>query len=657
MRILWCEDGVDLLTGDRSSNLYTIALNEIASNSSACLLAKASFLQSWLWHQRLSHLNFATINNLVKNNLVRGLPKMKFDKDHLCSACEQGKIHRKHHKSKMAFALNKPLYLLHMDLCGPIRVESINRKRYVLVVVDDYSRCYLLNDYDDVGKLNAKGDIGVFVGYSKESAALYLRSGYHQLRVHDEDIPKTTFRARYGHFEFTVMPFGLMNAPAIFMDLMTGSKEDHEVHLKLVLELLKKERSFLGLGGYYRRFIAKFSKIVEPLTALTQKNQKYEWGMKQKGAFQTLKDDLCNAPILSLLDGAADSVVYCYASNQGLGCVLMQMGKEGKSEAQTVAEQCLSKFSLASRKVVGSAQNGGDKDKRMSQSRMLHGLGDVRTIIIDEVRAMRYFIHPGVDNMYYDSRDMYWWQGMKKDITTYLEIPEWKWGKITMDFITKLPRSSSGYDTDWVIVDRLTKSAHFLAIREDYKMEKFSRLYIDEIVAKHGVPVSIISYRDGRFTLRFWRKPLEFEEGKRLLLKVSPWKGAVRFRKKCNIAPRYVGQFEILKRIGSVAYRLRLPHELNGIHDTFHESNLKKCLADASLHVQLEKIRVDKTLYFVEEPVEIMDREVKKLKRSRISVVKVRWNSKCGPEYTWEREEFMKSKYPNFFAERVDKTS
>nr|GFC13239.1 hypothetical protein [Tanacetum cinerariifolium] len=130
----------DLITGDRSLNLYTIALNEVASNSSTCLLAKASSSQSWLWHQRLSNLNFATINNLVKNNLVQGLLKMKFEKDHLCSACEQGKIHRNYHKSKMAFASNKPLYLLHMDLCGPMRVQSINGKRFVLVVVDDYSR-------------------------------------------------------------------------------------------------------------------------------------------------------------------------------------------------------------------------------------------------------------------------------------------------------------------------------------------------------------------------------------------------------------------------------------------------------------------------------------------------------------------------------------
>ncbi|GJS09762.1 retrovirus-related pol polyprotein from transposon TNT 1-94 [Tanacetum coccineum] len=168
------EDGVDLLTGDRSSNLYTIALNDVALNSSACLLEKASSSQSWLWHQHLSHLNFIIINNLVKNNLVRGLPKMKFEKYHLCSACEQGTIHRKHHKSKMAFASNKPLYLLYMDLCSLMHIGSINEKRYVLVVVDDYSRCYLLNDYDDVGKLKEKGDIGVFIGYSKESASFRI---------------------------------------------------------------------------------------------------------------------------------------------------------------------------------------------------------------------------------------------------------------------------------------------------------------------------------------------------------------------------------------------------------------------------------------------------------------------------------------------------
>ncbi|GKB75624.1 hypothetical protein Tco_0942519 [Tanacetum coccineum] len=124
-----------------------------------------------------------------------------------------------------------------------------------------------------------------------------------------------------------------------------------------------------------------------------------------------------------------------------------------------------------------------------------------------------------------------------------------------------------------------------------------------------------------------------------------------------KLAPRYVGPFEILERIGPVAYRLRLPKELSRVHDTFHVSNLKKCLADASLHVPLDEIKVDKTLRCVEEPLEIMDREVKRLKHSRISFVKVRRNSKRGPEFSWEREDYMKSKYPQLFVERADESA
>ncbi|GJW09381.1 putative reverse transcriptase domain-containing protein, partial [Tanacetum coccineum] len=146
------------------------------------------------------------------------------------------------------------------------------------------------------------------------------------------------------------------------------------------------------------------------------------------------------------------------------------------------------------------------------------------------------------------------------------------------------------------------------------------------------------SYADNR------RKPLEFEVGDRVLLKVSPWKGVVHFGKKGKLAPRYVGPFEILERIGPIAYRLRLPKELGSVHDTFHVSNLKKCLADANLHVPLDEIKIDKTLCFVEEPVEIMDCEVRSLKCSKISLVKVRWNSKRDLEFTWEREDHMKSK-------------
>ncbi|GJV37780.1 putative reverse transcriptase domain-containing protein [Tanacetum coccineum] len=450
--------------------------------------------------------------------------------------------------------------------------------------------------------------------------------------------------------------------------------------------------------------------------------------------------------------------------------------------------------------------HGLDQQMEMKEDRSLYFIdriwvplvGGMRTINIDEAHKTRYSVHPGADKMYHDLRDMYWWLGMKRDIATYVskcltcskvkakhqrpsgllqqpKIPEWKWDKITMDFITKLPRTKNGHDTIWVIVDRLTKSAHFLAIRDDYIIERLARLYIDEIVARHGVPVLIISDRDGRFTSRFWqtllkdlgtrldmsiayhpqmdgqskrtiqtlkdmlwacvidfggnwdvhlplvefsynnsyhlsircgpfealygrkcrspvlwaeiressligpelvqettdkvvlikeklkaardrqksfadnrRKPLEFEVRDQVLLKVSPWKGVMRFEKKGKLALRYVGPFEILERIGPVAYRLRLPKELSEVHDTFHVSNLKKCLADANLYVPLDEIKIDKTLHFVEEPVEFIDREVKTLKRSKISIVKVRWNSKRGPEFTWEREDHMKARYPKF---------
>ncbi|GKC79696.1 putative reverse transcriptase domain-containing protein [Tanacetum coccineum] len=341
------------------------------------------------------------------------------------------------------------------------------------------------------------------------------------------------------------------------------------------------------------------------------------------------------------------------------------------------------------------------------------------------------------------------------------EIPEWKWEKITMDFVTKLPKSSSGHDTIWVVVDRLTKSAHFLPIREDYKTEKLAKIYTNEIVARHGVPVSIISDRDGRFTSHLWqafqealgtrldmstayhpqtdgqsertiqtledmlracvmdfggswdthlpliefsynnsyhtsikcapfealygrkcrspviwtevgesqligpeivqettekivqikerlktarsrqksyadkrRKPLEFQVGDRVLLKVSPWKGVVRFGKKGKLAPRYVGSFKIVERVGPV-------------------SNLKKCLAEPDVQVPLDEIEIDENLRFVEEPIEIVERDVKKLKRRRIPLVKVRWNSRQGAEYTWEHEDQFRKKYPHLFSEPV----
>ncbi|GJS34242.1 putative reverse transcriptase domain-containing protein [Tanacetum coccineum] len=525
------------------------------------------------------------------------------------------------------------------------------------------------------------------------------------------------------------------------------SKDEHEVHLRLVLELLKKEelyakfskcefwlqevqflghvvnqngihvdpskikavknwkapttpseiRSFLGLAGYYRRFIANFSKIAKPLTSLTQKNKKYEWGVEQEEAFQTLKDNLCNAPILSLPDGVEDFIVYCDASNQGLGCVLMQRGKviAYASRQLKIHEKNYTTHDLELGAVVFALKTWrhylyGTKSVIYTDHKSLQHIFDQKELNMRQRRWIELFsdyeceinYHPGKENVVADvlSRkervkprrvraismtiqsgvrgmilaaqgEAFKQENVKAEhqrpsgLFQQPEIPEWKWDKITMDFITKLPRTKSGHDTIWVIVDKLTKSAHFLAMREDYSIERLARLYIDEIVARHG-PVlwaeigesSLIgpelvqettdkvvlikdklkaakdhqkSYADNR------HKPLEFEVGDQVLLRASSWKGVMRF--------------------GNKAYRLRLPEELSEVHDTFHVSNLKKCLADANLHVPLDEIKIDKTLHFIKEPVEIMDREVKTLKRSKIPIVKVRWNSKRGPEFTYNK--------------------
>ncbi|GKF10459.1 hypothetical protein Tco_0048385 [Tanacetum coccineum] len=134
------------------------------------------------------------------------------------------------------------------------------------------------------------------------------------------------------------------------------------------------------------------------------------------------------------------------------------------------------------------------------------------------------------------------------------------------------------------------------------------------------------------------------------MLKVSPWKGVIRFSKRVKLNPRYIGPFKILDRVGMLAYRLKLPEQLSRVYSTFHVSNLKKCFVDEPLAIPLDEIQIDDKLHFIEEPVEIIDREVKRLKQSRFLIVKVRWNSRRGPEFTWEHEDQMKKKYPYIFV-------
>ncbi|GJU94892.1 putative reverse transcriptase domain-containing protein [Tanacetum coccineum] len=380
--------------------------------------------------------------------------------------------------------------------------------------------------------------------------------------------------------------------------------------------------------------------------------------------------------------------------------------------------------------------------------------GDLRTVIMHESHKSKYSIHPGSDKMYQDMKKLYWWPNMKADIATYVskcltcakvkaehqrpsgllvqpKIPEWKWDNITMDFVTKLPKSSQGYDTIWVIVDRLTKSAIFTPMRETDPLDKLARMYLKEVVTRHGIPVSIICDRDPRFASNFWRslqnalgtnldmstayhpqtdgqsertiqtledmlracaidfgkgwvnhlplvefsynnsyhasikaapfealygrkcrspvcwtevgeaqilgpeliqettekiiqikqrmqaardrqksyadlkrKPMEFQVGDKVMLKVSPWKGVVRFGKRGKLNPRYVGPFKVIERVGEVAYKLELPEELSRVHNTFHWAVKLKRLSEL-------------------DPL----------------VLQSSWNSKSGPEFSrGERE-------------------
>ncbi|GJV38174.1 putative reverse transcriptase domain-containing protein [Tanacetum coccineum] len=533
-----------------------------------------------------------------------------------------------------------------------------------------------------------------------------LRSGYHQLRVHEDDIPKTTFRTRYGHFEFTVMPFGLTNAPANFMDLMNRvckpyldkfvivfiddiliylkMKEDHKVHLRLMLELLTKEklyakfskcefwlqevhflghvvnqsgihvdpskieavknwkapttlfevRSFLGLAGYYRCFIANFSKIAKPLTSLTQKNQKYEWGEEQKAAFQTLKNNLCDAPVLSLPDGVEDFVIELFSDYEceiryhpgKPNVVADALSRKERVKPRRVRAMAMTIQSgmkvliLAAQKEAFEQENlPSERLNRLEQQMEKRDegslyfldriwvplVGDVRITIMDEAHASRYLVHSGADKTYYDFRDMYGGHTDRQSERT-IQTLEDMLRACVIDF-------GGSWDVHLPLAEFSYNNSYHLSIR----FAPFKAMY----GRKCRSPILWADVRKGK------------------------------------LAPRYVGPFEILKRVGLVAYRLRLPEELSGVHETFHVSNLKKCLADTGLHVPLDEIKVDKTLHFVEEPVEIMDREIKSLKRSRISLVKVRWNSKRGPESPVLRAEIEESSLigPELVQETTDK--
>nr|AAX95140.1 retrotransposon protein, putative, Ty3-gypsy sub-class [Oryza sativa Japonica Group]ABA92431.1 retrotransposon protein, putative, Ty3-gypsy subclass [Oryza sativa Japonica Group] len=568
-----------------------------------------------------------------------------------------------------------------------------------------------------------------------------------ELRIREEDIPKTAFTTRYRLFECTVMSFGLTNAPAFFMNLMnkvfmefldkfvvvfiddiliySKSEEEHEQHLRLVLEKLKEHqlyakfskcdfwlsevkflghiisaqgvavdpsnvesvtkwtppktvsqiRSFLGLAGYYRRFIENFSKIARPMTQLLKKDEKFKWSAECNQSFEELKKRLVSAPILILPDQTKDFQVYCDASRQGLGCVLMQedrvvayasrqlrphetnypthdlelavvvhalkiwrhylignrrevytdhkslkyiftqpdlnlrqrrwlelikdydMGIHYHLGKANVVADALSRKSycnaLCTEDMCGKLQQDLEhlnlgivehgyvaalearptlvdqvraaqvndpeiaelkKNTRVGKARDFHEdehgtiwLGErlcvpddkeLKDLILTEAHQTQYSIHPGSTKMYQDLKEKFWWASMRREIAGFvalcdvcqrvkaehqrpagllqpLQIPEWKWEEIGMDFITGLPRTSSGHDSIWVVVDRLTKVAHFIPVHTTYTGKRLAELYLARIMCLHGVPKKIVSDRGSQFTSKFWQK-LQEELGTRL---------------------------------------------------------------------------------------------------------------------------------------------
>nr|GEY22789.1 hypothetical protein [Tanacetum cinerariifolium] len=344
-KVYYVEDGVDLLTGDCSSNLYTIALNEVASNSSTCLLAKAYSSQSWLWHQCLSHLNFATINNLVKKNLVQCLPKMKFEKSHLFSACEQGKIHQKHHKSKTAFASNKPLSLLHMDLCGPMRVQSINGKRYVLVVVDDYSWytwVFFLHSKDEASENKTLAKLFDEVGITQQfyAARTPQQNGVMERRN------RTLVKAARTMLTFANLPSFLW-AEAIAIACFIQYRKSLNLSVSQVSEASKKDLEDLFQDFYNEYFDS--SKIIKSSTTNVETSNKEEVFLE---VFESLQGESSSSSLNDDVQQSPEEVILPQTNTQSISNNMVPNGNEASTSHNVFNERLEDAYFDASKSVI-----------------------------------------------------------------------------------------------------------------------------------------------------------------------------------------------------------------------------------------------------------------------------------------------------------------
>ncbi|KAF3640037.1 putative ribonuclease H protein-like [Capsicum annuum] len=615
-----------------------------------------------------------------------------------------------------------------------------------------------------------------------------LRSGYHQLRVRECDIPKTAFRTRYGHLKFLVMLFGLTDAPVAFMNLMnrvfkqyldmfvivfiydilvySRTERYHVDHLMIVLHTVRDHqlfakfskcefwlrsvaflhhiisadgirvdpqktkvvrnwprpispldiRSFLDLDGYYRGFFEGFSSIASPMSRLTQKKIKFQWSDSCEKIFQESKTRLTSALVLAIPDGSDGFVVYYDASRVGLGCLLMQHSKAN------VEADALSRLSM------GIISHVEDSKKKMAQE--IHHLAKLGVHLVDSSEGGVY-IHSSLESSLVSEvkvkqdRDP---SLIKLKESVKIEhkkpsgsmqeftIPTWKWEEVNMDFVMGLPRTYHQHDSVWVIIDRMTKSAHFLPVRTSYSSKDYTKLYIRELVRLHGVPLSIILDKGTQFTSYFW-KAFQKGLGTKVYLStafypqidgqaertIQTLKNMLRacaiefkgswddhlpliefaynnsYHSSIQIASFEVlddvrrkdlefkvndyvylkifpmkGVKRILCRFGKVAYELEFPSDLASVHPVFYVSLLKKCIGDPAVVVPIQSIDIQNILSYEENPVEILDYQTCRLRNNEVPLVKVLWRNLSHEGATWEAEANIRTKYPHLFPANSD---